>query len=99
MERKTERKSPISRLWYIGIAIGALLLFSYLTLNLRAVAYGYEMEALRKEEQRLNEEIIRLKANKAQLLNLERVEKEVTEKLGYGYPKTDQFIKIYGERR
>jgi hypothetical protein len=38
-----------------------------------------------------------LQAEKASLLNLSNVEKEVTEKLGYQYPQPGQFIKVYVE--
>ena len=75
--------------------IGFILLFTYLSLNLKNVDYGYEMQELLENELQLKEEIDRLKSVKARLLNLERVERIVTEELGYQYPEPEQFIKVY----
>jgi len=55
------------------------------------------MQELVDKEQKLQEEIAKLKSDKAQLLNLERVERIVTKELQYQYPEPDQFIKVYGK--
>jgi cell division protein FtsL len=55
------------------------------------------MQELLEHELQLNEEIDRLKSEKAKLLNLERVERIVTEELGYRYPEPEQFIKVYDD--
>lgn len=75
--------------------IAFILLFTYLSLNLKTIDFGYEQQKLMEEKLQLQEEIDRLKSHKAWLLNLERVEKVVTEKLGYQYPEPDQFIKVF----
>ena len=72
-----------------------ILLFTYLSLNLKTIDFGYELQELIELKDQLQEEIDKLKSDKARLLNLERVEKEVTEKLGYQYPQPEQFIKVF----
>jgi len=72
-----------------------ILLFTYLSLNLKTIDFGYELQELIELKDQLQEEIDKLKSDKARLLNLERVEKEVTKKLGYQYPEPEQFIKVY----
>ena len=72
-----------------------LLLFTYSSLNLKSIDYGYRMQALTQTEKRLIEEIDKLKSDKAKLLDLERVEKLVMKKLGYRYPDPGQFIKVF----
>jgi cell division protein FtsL len=72
-----------------------ILLFTYLSLNLKTIDFGYEQQELTEVKLQLQEEIDRLKSEKASLLNLERVEKVVTDKLGYQYPEPDQFIKVF----
>jgi cell division protein FtsL len=72
-----------------------ILLFTYLSLNLKTIDFGYELQELIELRDQLQEEIDKLKSDKARLLNLERVEKEVTKKLGYQYPEPDQFIKVF----
>ena len=71
-----------------------ILLFTYLSLNLKNIDFGYEMQKLVTHERQLKEEIDKLKCDKARLLNLERVEKKVIEELGYQYPDPDQFIRV-----
>ena len=72
-----------------------ILLFTYLSLNLKTIDFGYELQELTELRDQLQEEIDKLKSDKARLLNLERVEKVVTEKLGYQYPEPEQFIKVF----
>ena len=75
--------------------MGFTLLFTYSSLNLKTIDFGYEMQELLEREQQLREEIDKLKSDKARLLNLERVERIVTRELGYQYPEPDQFIKVF----
>jgi cell division protein FtsL len=72
-----------------------ILLFTYLSLNLKTIDFGYELQELMELRDQLQEEIDKLKSDKARLLNLERVEKEVMQKLRYQYPQPDQFIKVF----
>lgn len=72
-----------------------ILLFTYLSLNLKTIDFGYELQELIELRDQLQEEIDKLKSDKARLLNLERVEKVVTKKLGYQYPEPEQFIKVF----
>ncbi len=96
MKTFKKKKSPIG-MWVVVTVILFLLLFSYLSLNLKNVDFGYEMQELRQYERQLKEEINQLKARKASLLNLERVEDIVINKLGYQYPGPDQLIKVVEE--
>jgi len=73
------------------------LLFTYSSLNLRNTDYGYEKQKLTKKKRELRESIDVLSARKAMLLDLNRVERIVVQKLGYDYPKKGQIIKVYGE--
>jgi len=70
------------------------ILFTYSSLNLKNVDLGYQQHDLLQQEKKMRAEIDRLRAQKALLLNLERMEKIAMEKLGYQYPETDQIIKV-----
>lgn len=83
----------------IVTVIGFILVFTYMSLNLKNRDYGYEIHKLVLEEERLKEDIDKLRSEKAGLLNLKRVEQLVINKLGYQYPTTDQFIKVYEEKQ
>lgn len=92
-----EKQAGKNKVWILITFLGFVLLFTYLSLNLKNIEMGYQMKALLDKETRLQEEIDKLKSDKARLLNLERVEREVTKKLGYQYPTPDQFIKVFEE--
>jgi hypothetical protein len=70
------------------------VLFIYSSLNLKNVDLGYHQHELLMKENRLRLEIDSLLARRAELLNLERMEKIVVEKLGYQYPQAGQIIKV-----
>lgn len=74
--------------------IAFILIFTYLSLNLKNIDTGYEIQELNVRMKKLNEELDRLKSRRATLLNLHRVEKEVVEKLFYQYPESTQIIRI-----
>jgi len=82
-------------MWLLVSIITFILIFGYLSLNLKNVDFGYEMQELSEREQELKEEINKLRAAKASLLNLERVEDIVINKLKYQYPEPEQFIKVF----
>ena len=84
-------------IWLLVSAIAFILVFTYLSMNLKSIDSGYEMQELLDKERELQEEIIKLQAEKASLLNLDRVETIMTLKLGYQYPQPDQFIKVVEE--
>jgi len=93
------KKGKLSKATTTGILILItfmvfILLFTYLSLNLKNIDFGYEMQRLISHERQLKEEIDKLKSDKAGLLNLARVEKKVIEELGYQYPDPDQFIRV-----
>ncbi|MGD2092551.1 MAG: cell division protein FtsL [Candidatus Aminicenantes bacterium] len=98
-----QEKQPIKRkkaklpggMLVLMTVIAFILLFTYLSLNLKTIDFGYELQELIELRDQLQEEIDQLKSHKARLLNLERVEKVVTEKLGYQYPEPEQFIKVF----
>lgn len=94
--KKNKRKSISGTFMLITFLI-FILLFTYSSLNLKNIDYGYKMQDLTQKQKALKEEIDKLKARKASLLNLERVEKVVMNQLGYRYPQVEQFIKVLGE--
>ena len=71
-----------------------VILFTYSSLNLKNVDLGYRQHELLQQEKKIRAEIDSLQAQKALLLNLERMEKIAIEKLGYQYPGADQMIKV-----
>ena len=77
------------------VLIVFILLFTYSSLNLKNLAYGYKMQELTNIEAKLKEEIDRFEAEKATLLNLQRIEKIVIKRLGYQYPQPHQFIRVF----
>ena len=95
---KQQRRTEGYGLLFLMAVMGFVLLFTYLSLNLKTIDFGYEMQELLDREQQLKEEIDKLKSDKARLLNLERVERIVTRELGYRYPEADQFIKVFEGR-
>lgn len=72
-----------------------LVLFSFSSLNLKTIEYGYQLQGLRQRLRILQEEIDNLKTQRALLLNLERIESVAVEKLGFRYPEPEQIIKVY----
>lgn len=89
------KNQPLSGVFAFIAFLVFILLFTYSSLNLKNIDYGYRMQKLLQSQKLLEEEIDKLKAEKANLLNLERVEREVMKNLGYRYPKPEQFIKIF----
>jgi len=88
------KKSPVDfRLAILAFFI-FVVLFTYSSLNLKNVDLGYQQHELLQQEKAMRTELDRLQAQKALLLNLERMEKIVMEKLGYQYPEPDQIIKV-----
>lgn len=71
-----------------------LVLFIYSSLNLTTVDLGYRQHGLLREESRLRREIDALRARRAALLSLERIERVAREELGYQYPEPGQIIKV-----
>ena len=92
---KTKKSKLPGGMLALMTVIVFILLFTYLSLNLKTIDFGYELQELIELRNQLQEEIDKLKSDKARLLNLERVEKVVTEKLGYQYPEPEQFIKVF----
>ena len=94
MKTKKVKKLPTGLLVLVTVIV-FILLFTYLSLNLKTIDFGYELQELMEVEKQLLEELDQLKSQKARLLNLERVEKVVIKELGYQYPSPDQFIKVF----
>jgi len=92
---RENKKKSINGIFALITFLVFVLLFTYSSLNLKNIDYGYKMQELVQSEKSLIEEIDKLKAEKAKLLNLERVEKIVMKRLGYRYPKPEQFIKVF----
>lgn len=72
-----------------------LVLFSFSSLNLKTIEYGYQLQSLRQQMKSLQEELDKLQARRALLMNLERIESVAVEKLGFHYPGNGQIIKVY----
>jgi len=70
------------------------ILFIYSSLNLKNVDLGYQQHELLLAEKNLRLEIDSLQARKAELLNLERMERIAVEELGYQYPEAGQIIRV-----
>lgn len=83
---------------YRPLVVAGLLLFAalftYSSLNLKNIDYGYKKQDLLQYERDLREEIDRLQAERSKLLNLERVERIAIDKLGFQYPDSAQIIPI-----
>lgn len=92
-----KKSNNFAFIFIFSIIIAFIILFTYSSLNLKNIDYGYKMQELVLKEKLLIEEIDRLKSEKSTLLNLSRVEKIVMKKLGYKYPKSEQFIKVFEE--
>ena len=90
-----KKKQSSLKVVILVTAVLFILLFTYSSLNLKNIDYGYEMQELIRYEKALNEEIDKLHAEKARLLNLNRVEDIALRKLGYQYPKPHQFIRVF----
>jgi cell division protein FtsL len=95
MKVKKKSKKPISGIFLLITFLVFVLLFTYSSLNLKNIDFGYRMQDLMAQEKKLKEEIDRLKARRASLLNLDRVERIVMRELGYQYPEPHQFIKVF----
>ena len=91
---KKKEKSSIGILVLISL-IMFILFFTYSSLNLKNIDYGYHIQDLINYEKKLREEIDKLRTERAFLLNLKRIEKIVMTKLGYQYPEPDQIIKVF----
>ena len=92
-----KKKGSYGKVIALSAVILFTLLFTYSSLNLRNTDYGYEKQRLLNRKKQLKEEIDVLSARRAELLDLERVEKIVVGKLGYRYPVEGQIIKVAGE--
>lgn len=91
-----KKKKYFGRIIIVFSIIIFFLLFTYSSLNLKNIDYGYEQQKMILEQERLQEEIDILEAKKAKLTELGRIEKRVKSRLGYVYPSGKQIIRIYG---
>ena len=94
------RKKEHSRILKIPVVVlGILLLFivvfTYLSLNLKSRNYGYQIQELLSKHKKLESEINKLSAKKESLQNLDRVENIAVNKLNYKSPLPEQFLKVY----
>ncbi len=97
ISKKEKNRKSFGPVFVVYILLAFIILFTYSSLNLKNIDYGYKMQELISKTKVLNEEIDKLKAVRANLLNLDRVEKIVTQKLRYQHPKPEQFIKVFEE--
>jgi len=68
------------------------ILAFYLWQVAETVRLGYEANEAENEKKALEKEVLRLQADRAALLSLERVERTAREKLGLTDPREDQII-------
>lgn len=90
---RRRRSRSVLRLAVLAFFI-FLVLFTYSSLNLMHVDLGYRQHELLRQEARLRLEIDALRARRAGLLSLERIERVAREELGYQYPQPDQIVRI-----
>lgn len=72
-----------------------LLLFTYSSLNLKNIDYGYKMQALKEQVDTLQIEIDKLEAERAFLVSLERVDHLARTRLGLAPPSREQVIRAF----
>lgn len=83
---------------FVGFMV-FVLLFTYSSLNLKNIDFGYKMQALKQEADSLRIEIDKLRARRAFLNNLERVDSVARRQLDLAPPREDQLIRVYrGDR-
>lgn len=70
-----------------------ILLFTYSSLNLKSIDYGYKMQALTQQAETLEIEIDKLRAERAFLVSLERVDRFARSRLGLVPPTPEQVIR------
>jgi cell division protein FtsL len=90
---KRRRSRSVLRLAVLAFFI-FLVLFTYSSLNLMNVDLGYRQHELLRREARLRLEIDALRAQRAGLLSLQRIERVAREELGYQYPQPGQIVPI-----
>jgi cell division protein FtsL len=78
----------------ILVIIIFLIIFTYLSMNLKSRHHGYEIENLTMRQSKLKNEIDKLLVKKERLLNLERVERIVINELHYQVPVPEQILKV-----
>ncbi|MBN1196279.1 MAG: cell division protein FtsL [Candidatus Aminicenantes bacterium] len=76
-----------------------ILLFTYSSLNLKSIDYGYKMQALNQQVETLEIEIDKLRAERAFLVSLERVDRLARSRLGLAPPTPDQVIRAVRRSR
>lgn len=92
-ERDQARVRDLRRVVWICAAILAPVLF-YVWQQVEYIRYGYQVEQLRAERSRLTEWNRKLKLERATLLNLKRIEKVASGRLGLVPPSPDNTVKI-----
>ncbi|MDY0297583.1 MAG: hypothetical protein RB296_09730 [Acidobacteriota bacterium] len=70
-----------------------ILLFTYSSLNLKNIDYGYKMQALTQQVEALEIEIDKLRAERAFMVSLERVDRLARSRLDLAPPTADQVIR------
>jgi len=74
-----------------------VLLFTYSSLNLKNIDFGYKMQALKQQVEVLQIEIDKLRAERAFLVSLDRVDRLARSRLGLAPPSQDQVIRAVRE--
>lgn len=94
---KKKKSSGWLLIWVVLVVF--VLLFTFSSLNLKNIEYGYNLQDLKKQVKQLEEEIDKLEAEKASLMSLPVIEKTVMNKLGYQYPEPHQIIKVFEKKK
>ncbi len=92
-EQDQARARELRRVVWICAAILVPVLF-YVWQQVEYIRYGYQLEQLRSEKNRLLEWNRQLELERATLLNLGRVEKVAADKLGLVPPSSKNTVKI-----
>ena len=79
--------------------LAIVVLFVFSSLNLKNIDYGYRIQELLQRQTALAEQIDRLRAERSQLLNLQRIESIAVQQLGFAYPEPGQVIGLHLEPR
>jgi cell division protein FtsL len=90
---KPKRRNPkMIAVWITLLCVLVLELLGYAWVRMECVRVGYEISALTKEQQKLNELQANLKVELARLKSPQRITKIAQEKLGLTMPTPKQMM-------
>ncbi len=90
LTKAVQRRDFKGTLW--GVLALSALLFFYVWQHMQVVKLGYEVQALKAEQQQLTNEFYYGKYKMYDVYSLPKVEKIAREQLGMTTPRTDQMV-------